>query len=569
MKKWLLLSVLFSCLLWRCQEEEHALSFRPDEGLKVTGSNASPVRTSIGDHYSILWSAGDAIALFSDKAQAEWGISADGPFFKNQSVTNIKYVLTEGADRTSGTFGVASDNRLTFTGKYVWGDPGTHYFYACYPYRDAAGANTKLQYIPVNLPNAQIQAGANNSDHIGKLDFMYASLALESGTKGEYIGKTLNFVFRHVFSLLEFHITNSTTGTLVLEGLTLDGGTVAVAGDYTFDLKTSVLTSGKTADASGTQIEGGKSHVVGLTVAGGVELAAGASTKVYLLIAPVDFSSAAARITVKTSAGDQEFTGNANFQAGKRYTKNLDVNALTPAMTYDVIDFEDIVLEDNGVSYGTSIGTTDAYGICDIYTHTRYGATFTAYPYTAAMGGPSAFWCGVAYSGNCDMTVAGVSNQYSVYYKDPLTSLGGRNGSERFAIVYCAENIMGPDYTSAITFPTATEKTVDHLYVTNSTYAVLSMLNGDSFAKKFADGDWFKLTVTGYNKDGGQIGTVDFYLADYRNGKSDIIQQWTKLDLTSLGAVNKLTFTLSSSDTGTYGMNTPAYFCMDDIAIRK
>lgn len=64
MKKWLLLSVLFSCLLWGCQEEEHALSFRPDEGLKVTGSNASPVRTSIGDHYSILWSAGDAIALF-------------------------------------------------------------------------------------------------------------------------------------------------------------------------------------------------------------------------------------------------------------------------------------------------------------------------------------------------------------------------------------------------------------------------------------------------------------------------------------------------------------------------
>ena len=128
---------------------------------------------------------------------------------------------------------------------------------------------------------------------------------------------------------------------------------------------------------------------------------------------------------------------------------------------------------------------------------------------------------------------------------------------------------MGPDYTSAITFPTATEKTVDHLYVTNSTYAVLSMLNGDSFAKKFADGDWFKLTVTGYNKDGGQIGPVDFYLADYRNGKSDIIQQWTKFDLTSLGAVNKLTFTLSSSDTGTYGMNTPAYFCMDDIAIRK
>lgn len=569
MKEWMLLSVLFFCLFWGCREDEHDISFRTDEGLKVTGMNASPARTSIGDNYSIFWNADDAIALFSDKAMAEWGISADGPFFKNQNVTNIKYLLTEGADRTSGTFAIASDNRLDFTGKYVWGDPGIHYFYACYPYRDAAGANTKLQYIPVNLPNIQIQAAANNSDHIGKLDFMYASLTLESGTKGEYIEKNLNFVFRHAFSLLEFHITNATTGTLVLEGLTLDGGTVAIAGDYTFDLGASVLTSGKTTDASGTQIEGGKSNVAGLTVAGGVELAAGASTKVYMLIAPADFSSSAVGITVKTSAGNQVFTGNANFQAGKRYTKSLAVTTLTPAVIYDVIDFEDVVLEDNGVSYGTSTGTTDSYGMCDIYTHTLYDATLTAYPYTATMGGPSAFWCGVAYSKNCDMTVAGVSNQYSVYCKDPSTSLGGRNGSEKFAIVYCAETIMGPDYTSAIAFPAATEKTVDHLYVTNSTYAVLSMLNGDSFAKKFAGGDWFKLTVTGYNKGGGKIGTVDFYLADYRDGKSDIIQQWTKLDLTSLGAVNKLTFTLSSSDTGTYGMNTPAYFCMDDIAIRK
>lgn len=569
MKKWMLLPVLFSCLFWGCREDAQDIAFRPDEGVKVTGMNASPVRTSIGDNYSILWSADDAIALFSDKAKAEWGIAADGPFFKNQDVTNIKYLLTEGADKTSGTFGIASDNRLTFTGKYVWGNPGTHYFYACYPYRDAAGANTKLQYIPVNLPNTQVQVTANNSDHIGKLDFMYASLALEAGTKGEYIEETLNFVFRHAFSLLEFHITNATSGTLTLEGLTLDGGTVAIAGDYTFDLATSVLTSGKTTDASGTQIEGGKSNVVGLTVAGGIELAAGASTKVYMLIAPADFSSTAVGITVKTSAGNQEFTGNANFQAGKRYTKSLAVTALTPVATYDVIDFEDIVLESNGVSYGTSTGTTDSYGMCDIYTHTLYDATLTAYPYTAAMGGPSAFWCGVAYSKNCDMTVAGVSNQYSVYCKDPSTSLGGRNGSEKFAISYCGETIMGPDYTSALTFPAATEKIVDHFYVNNSTYAVLSMLNGDGFAKKFADGDWFKLTVTGLNKEGGQTGAIDFYLADYRNGKSVIVQQWTKVDLTTLGAVNKLTFTLSSSDAGAYGMNTPAYFCMDDVAIQK
>ena len=32
-----------------------------------------------------------------------------------------------------------------------------------------------------------------------------------------------------------------------------------------------------------------------------------------------------------------------------------------------------------------------------------------------------------------------------------------------------------------------------------------------------------------------------------------------------LGAVDSLTFELHSSDVGTYGMNTPAYFCLDNL----
>ena len=32
-----------------------------------------------------------------------------------------------------------------------------------------------------------------------------------------------------------------------------------------------------------------------------------------------------------------------------------------------------------------------------------------------------------------------------------------------------------------------------------------------------------------------------------------------------MGVVDSLTFELSSSDIGAYGMNTPAYFCMDDF----
>jgi hypothetical protein len=61
---------------------------------------------------------------------------------------------------------------------------------------------------------------------------------------------------------------------------------------------------------------------------------------------------------------------------------------------------------------------------------------------------------------------------------------------------------------------------------------------------------------------------VDFYLADYRftdNSEDYIVDEWTWVDLSSLGAVDSLSFTLTSSDVGQFGMNTPAYFCMDNV----
>ena len=65
-----------------------------------------------------------------------------------------------------------------------------------------------------------------------------------------------------------------------------------------------------------------------------------------------------------------------------------------------------------------------------------------------------------------------------------------------------------------------------------------------------------------------QIGTVDFYLADYRfadNSKDYIVENWEYVDLSSLGVVKSLEFSLNSSDAGVFGMNTPAYFAMDDL----
>ena len=111
-------------------------------------------------------------------------------------------------------------------------------------------------------------------------------------------------------------------------------------------------------------------------------------------------------------------------------------------------------------------------------------------------------------------------------------------------------------------------KVISGCYLTNNAYAYLSMKNGENFTKKFEKGDWFKLTITGKDANGNTTGSVDFYLADLRSedeAQQYILNSWKWCDLTSLGAVKRLDFNMSSTDNGDWGMNTPAYFCMDNL----
>ena len=114
------------------------------------------------------------------------------------------------------------------------------------------------------------------------------------------------------------------------------------------------------------------------------------------------------------------------------------------------------------------------------------------------------------------------------------------------------------------------------LRVTNTTYAALSMQNGDSFAKKFGgpsgnDPDFFKVIISALDASDARMGTLEVFLADFRfadNAQDYIADDWTAVDLSSFGdGVSKLQFTLASSDNGQFGMNTPAYFAIDHVAV--
>jgi hypothetical protein len=169
-------------------------------------------------------------------------------------------------------------------------------------------------------------------------------------------------------------------------------------------------------------------------------------------------------------------------------------------------------------------------------------------------------WQGFAYSQKADAVTPGFGNLYSVFNPN--------NGTNKFALYY--QPYSGDNFAH---FPAGKEFQLRSVKVCNATYAALSMKNGDSFAKKFGgtsgnDPDWFKMTVIGYNASGDSIHAVDFYLADYRfsdNSQDYIIDNWTTVNLAPLGKVNKITLRYSSSDVGSFGMNTPAIACFDDL----
>lgn len=179
-------------------------------------------------------------------------------------------------------------------------------------------------------------------------------------------------------------------------------------------------------------------------------------------------------------------------------------------------------------------------------------------------------WVGWAISNKSDTTTAGFMNQYSAI------SGAGAGGSSNYAVSF-----GGLDFTTFASIPNvlklegdAIGKPLSGLRITNGTYAYLSMKNGDSFAKKFGgasgeDPDYFRLTIKAYY-DGNLTGdSVDFYLADFRfadNSQDYIVDDWTFVDLSSLGNVDSLIFILNSTDVGQFGMNTPAYFCVDNVA---
>ena len=104
------------------------------------------------------------------------------------------------------------------------------------------------------------------------------------------------------------------------------------------------------------------------------------------------------------------------------------------------------------------------------------------------------------------------------------------------------------------------------MYVTNNVYAYSSMTKGDEIAGgPFGDDDYLTLIIHGSLKGVEVNNQVEFKLAE---GK-DIVTDWEYVDLSKLGEIDELSFTMVGSRTGDWGLNTPTYFCIDNLGGKK
>ena len=219
------------------------------------------------------------------------------------------------------------------------------------------------------------------------------------------------------------------------------------------------------------------------------------------------------------------------------------------------VDFEDLGVPASG--FVNDSGGFESRGASFNNEFTDYG-NFTA-------------WSGWSYSNRGSTIDGGVPpNDFFGYQYDSTTGGDATTGSGLFGVAFGDGAYVDlPETAGASAFSAK---------FTNTAYTVLSILNGDSFAKKFGgtsgnDADFLLLTITGFDglgATGDAIGSVPFYLADYRfddNALDDVVRDWETVDLSTLIGASSLGFSFASSDVGDFGINTPTYFAMDDLAI--
>ena len=252
---------------------------------------------------------------------------------------------------------------------------------------------------------------------------------------------------------------------------------------------------------------------------------------------------------------DTDYKGGTNFAGGNDWSSLIDDPQYGGKLLYGSSG-AGVYSEDEAYQW-TDTGNT---GLKHIFPY-----NYNAYCY---WGGGHAI---SNYSTGDIETYGGFETQLTVYKKG-VSGLshtgGGHNGSDNFAVHYGymdGSQFNKTENLPALTFADGSEHVIDHMYVNTTTYLLNCLVNGNGLTAKIGPDDWVNLVATGYDTKGAKTGETGIYLC---NGPDNIIMDWTKWDLSSLGKVAKVTFNVTGSSDNGYGFSQPAYFAYDDVAVR-
>lgn len=235
----------------------------------------------------------------------------------------------------------------------------------------------------------------------------------------------------------------------------------------------------------------------------------------------------------------------ATFNADVIVTLSAKKDAIEYPAVFTAATFENVVVGENGVYYNPNLSSgvnrwlDGSFNFSTFYDNS-YGAYYS------------------------DVVVSKVTNPaLKADYNNPVSYLSA-------AVNHTAQGnnfaVWNQNYYGIESVLLEQDTVISGMAITNTSATINYILDNPS---SYPQGAWYALIVEG-KKDGLKVGEVTFYLVDFRTADDwKYAANWQWLDLTSLGRVDELVFNVDGSDKSYGYLNTPAYFCFDNLGGSK
>ena len=179
--------------------------------------------------------------------------------------------------------------------------------------------------------------------------------------------------------------------------------------------------------------------------------------------------------------------------------------------------------------------------------------------------GSWAYWSGGAAVSNyhCDIANGSSNTQLSLPTETPAHS------GDNFIVTYGYSDgsQFATDSRPVFDFQDGVARQVKGLWITNNSYFLHSLTQGDGINQSATDDTFIDVTFEGFDAAGISQGMVKYRIQDGKKALTD----WAYVDLSSLGKINtlKINYEFSKDQDNGYGFAAPAYLVIDDIEIYK